>query len=289
MSLRKFLYNATFRRKMLTLVSTLLIGAVLLAACSTPAATATPPALTETPQIPTMTETPLVEATPTVAQPESQIDRLIFEREIPQLTQEEMAKIVGKSLRLHYSGVLFPLGYVGMSSDIAFFYGVVTDVEKATNQVDGNDWWRVLMITEIQKAELGGRDEGQYIFMPIYLCGKKNLTFSYDHARGGSVNLENSTWLTAEAMAEKLEEAMQKYGTFQIRADVFFTSLPDTVEYLKTTKQWELVKDIVMESSYGSAVTEAYTMAIIKKDYASLSEIMQNNPPKFLLSGFIIP
>jgi len=289
MSIRKLLHIEAPRSKLLLLVCTLFIGAVILGACNTPAAPATPPAVAETEQTPSATATPLVEATPTAEQPVSLIDQLIFEREIPQLTQEEMAKIVGKSLRLRYNGVLFPLGYVGMSGDVAAYYGVLIDFEKAANQVNGNDWWRVILITEVQKSELGGKDEGQYILMPVYFLGKKGVMWSYEHATNGSIKFESSSSISGDVVAEKFAEAIQKYGTFQIRVDVHYRMRPESLEYVRGTTRWELVKDLALESSLASDITEAYTMAIIKKDYATLTEIMQNNPPKFLLVSLIVP
>lgn len=295
MSLSEFLNVEMPRRKVLILASTIIVSSIILAACNnpsteTPSAIVTQPAMTETLQVtPTAESTATPEVTPTMEMSESQIDKLVFEREIPQMSQEEMAKIVEGSFRLKYNGVMEPLGYVSMSGNDMFFFGVVTDIEKAQNKVDGNDWWRVLMITEAQKSELGGKDGGKYVYMPIYFCGNEGVKYNYEEAKNGFIQFGDMTLTKGEPLADKLNAAKEKYGNFGVFVDVFSKMPLEEIERIKTTPQWEYVKDLIMEISYGSDVIDKYVMDIIRGDYDGITELMQTNPPKFISSRFTIP
>jgi hypothetical protein len=270
------------------LVTTLVMAAVVLIACSNPTKTETPGINTQPIETPAV-ETPVVEVTATQEASVSQIDQLIFENEIADLTQEQMDEIVKNSYRLSFNGENIPLGYNGMSSYMAFYYGVVYDIQHATNKVGECDWWRVQLITRLQKSEFGGTDEGEYAPMMLYVCDKKGYNFTVNDANDGVFGVGGETSMSGGGLIGKLQETKEKFGNFVVETDVVYKVTQETVDDRKASTRWEAIKDNVMEAFYASEGTEAYTMGIIKEDIENVAELAKNNPPKFFPSGFIIP
>lgn len=211
------------------------------------------------------------------------MDQLKFEKEIPQLSQKEMSDIVAGAYRFKDEfGNIYALGYIPQTEGYFSVEGIVIDMEKSTTTIDGDEFWRLLMITEDKKA--GGFEtagEKKFMIVPMYIDKDKENKYKINYVAtpGGAPSIEGGSLVNIDTAISALMEQKEKHGNFQINAVSCYSISESDFEATKLMNDWKDRENRVMRIYNNSEESKTFVGYMLNNDYDSAVNYLNSEKP----------